>query len=98
MKLLDRYEFTNGKAFETFYLEAIDQQRMRLPECDVIAVGCVGDNTSRIEAMRPDEALILARLLIDAVQQVTEGYSIAEPVVYEQFSGERRVRQVDVGD
>lgn len=36
MKLIDRHEFTNGKAFEIYYLDAEDIARHNLPECDVI--------------------------------------------------------------
>ena len=74
MKLIDRYEFTNGKAFETYYLEPADTQRFEKPECDVIGLRRVADNLPDTMAiMRPDEALIQARMLIDAVNRVTNG-------------------------
>lgn len=75
MKLIDRYEFTNGRAFETWYLNARNLKRMNKPECDVIMF----DYGSGQMIMRPDEALIQARMLIDAVRRVTEGYSVDEP-------------------
>lgn len=79
MKLIDRYEFTNGKSIETYYLDANDTFLNKVPECDVIGLLRVGEDV-RMTLMRPDEALIQARMLIDAVRQVTEGYSISAPV------------------
>jgi hypothetical protein len=72
MKELNRYNFANGKAFSTRLLDADDQRRLSLPECDVIAMVRTDDKDYML-AMRPDEALILARLLIDAVEKVTGG-------------------------
>lgn len=79
MKLIDRYEFANGKAFEVYYLDANDQFLCKVPECDVIVFQMKGELEQSFIAMRPDEALIQARMLIDAVRQVTEGYSIGLP-------------------
>lgn len=77
MKLIDRHEFTNGKAFETYYLDAEDIARHNLPECDVIGF-CYDDERkgTQLFAMRPDEALIQARMLVDAVRKATSGYEI----------------------
>jgi len=80
MKELNRYDFSNDKAFVTELLSATDTKQMDVPECDVIGLTrCYADGHSSSWAMRPDEALILARLLIDAVWQVTEGYTVGEP-------------------
>lgn len=81
MKLIDRYTFTNGKAFETWYLDAEDLARHEMPECDVIGLRRVINESERehVTFMRPDEALILARLLIGAVHQVSEGYRVGPP-------------------
>lgn len=76
MKLLDKYEFTNGKVFESYLLEAADIARYNVPECDVIGLRRVGDDNDLMSVMRPDEALIQARMLIDAVNRVTSGYEI----------------------
>lgn len=82
MKLIDRYEFTNGKAFETYYLSPADTGRLEKPECDVIGLRRVADSLPDTMAiMRPDEALIQARMLIDAVNKVTEGYVTNIPKV-----------------
>lgn len=90
MKLIDRYEFTNGKAFETWYLEAADTQHHEVPECDVIGLRLLDPNgpvTPPLRVMRPDEALIQARMLIDAVHKATSGFEIK---LYESHNGERR--------
>lgn len=79
MRLIDRYEFTNGKAFETYYLDANDTFLNNVPECDVIGFQRISDKSSPMVVMRPDEALIQARMLIDAVREVTEGYTITSP-------------------
>lgn len=78
MKLIDRHEFLNGKAFETYFLEAADVRRYDVPECDVIGLRRVGEE-DRMTIMRPDEALIAARLLIGAVLNITEGYVTDKP-------------------
>jgi len=86
MKELNRYDFTNDKSFVMYLLSAGDTRRMRIPECDVIGfrrrvIGPIDGEQPEgpMMVMRPDEALILAKLLIDAVWQVTEGYTIGEP-------------------
>lgn len=78
MKLLDRHEFTNGKAFETWYLDAADTYKWKVPECDVIALVRLEENNenAKVTVMRPDEALIQARMLVDAVRRVSSGYEI----------------------
>lgn len=76
MKLLDRHEFTNGVLFETYLLEKQDTARYEVAECDVIGLRRVGDDSDLMSVMRPDEALIQARMLIDAVEKVTERYEI----------------------
>lgn len=80
MKLIDRHEFANNKAFETYYLDAEDIERHNLPECDVIGF-CYDDarHGTQLFAMRPDEALIQARMLVDAVRKVSEGYEVGQP-------------------
>lgn len=87
MKLLDKYEFTNGKAFETYLLERQDTARYNVAECDVIGLRRVGDDNDLMTVMRPDEALIASRMLIDAVQKMTEGYEIK---LYESHAGDRK--------
>ena len=91
MKLLDRYEFTNGERFETYYLDANDCYLNDVPECDVIGLLRVGEREedTRMTLMRPDEALIQARMLIDAVRQVTEGYTVSASAVDEVAIAER---------
>lgn len=87
MKLIDRYEFTNGRAFETYYLDAADTHRYDVAECDVVGLRRVGDDNDLMTVMRPDEALIQARMLIDAVHRATSGFEIK---LYESDAGEHR--------
>lgn len=87
MKLIDRHEFLNGKAFETYFLDANDCFLNDAPECDVI--GFLRDDGERrpMTLMRPDEALIQARMLIDAVHKATSSYEVR---LYESRQGERK--------
>lgn len=79
MKLLTCHEFTNSALLETYYLSPADQARFSVPECDVIGLRRVtAQGNDSMTVMRPDEALIMARMLIDAVREVTEGYEISE--------------------
>lgn len=78
MKQLNRYDFTNDRAFITYLLSQAELDQMDLPECDVIGLRRFKDREGPLMVMRPDEALVLARLLIDAVWQVTEGYTVGE--------------------
>lgn len=88
MRLIDRYEFTNGRLFETYLLEPADTARFNVPECDVIGLRRVKDEDDRMAVLRPDEALIQARMLVAAVEKVTGGYRVelksdTEPLVTE---------------
>jgi hypothetical protein len=94
MHLINSHRFLNDKLFETYFIERHETEHNDLPECDVIGFAYDdGNSGNRFLVMRPDEALILARLLIDAVYQVTEGYATDTPrkvVAYESVKGERR--------
>jgi hypothetical protein len=79
MKPIGRYNFTNDKSFETYYLSKDDAVRLNVPECDAIGLRRVADDDSHWTYMRPDEALILARLLIDAVHQTCDGFTVNQP-------------------
>lgn len=80
MKELNRYDFANDRHFATYLLSKTDTGRLNLPECDVVGLvrGPIDDRFPMM-SLRPDEALILARLLVDAVAQVTEEYKVGEP-------------------
>ena len=81
MKLINRHQFTNDALFETYHLNANDCYLNDVPECDVIALSCNNPErmTQTFLVIRPDEALIMAQLLIEAVYQVTEGYATSSP-------------------
>lgn len=79
MKELNRYDFTNDRAFITYLMSRAELDQANLPECDVIGLRRFKDCEGPLMVMRPDEALILARLLIDAVWQVTASYEVSEP-------------------
>jgi hypothetical protein len=79
MKPIGRYNFTNDKSFETYYLSKADTDRLGVPECDALGLRQVIEDDARWLYLRPDEALILARLLIDAVHQTCEGFTVTQP-------------------
>lgn len=80
MKLIERHSFTNDKAFEIFYLEEEDRRIFRAPPEDVIGMRRVyGKNETPMTVMRPDEALLMARMLVNAVHQLTSEYRVEEP-------------------
>lgn len=87
MKLINSHEFTNHARFETWLLERQDIARFNVPECDVIGLRRVTDLEDRMTVMRPDEALIAAQLLIGAVRETTEGYTVS---LLESSNGERK--------
>ena len=77
MKLLSRHEFTNSALLETYYLSRADQGRLSVPECDMIGLRRVSaDGEDRMTVIRPDEALIMARMLVEAVEKTTEAFEI----------------------
>lgn len=79
MQLINSHRFTNDRVFEMYHLSSADTRRYRVPECDVLGLRRVSGDDDRMTVMRPDEALILARLLVDAVHRVSEGYVTSEP-------------------
>lgn len=87
MKLIDRHVFTNNKRFETYLLEPADIARFNVPECDVIGLRRTDNDSDRMTIMRPDEALIAARLLVDAVYRVSEGYEVGQSLLGERKEG-----------
>lgn len=75
MKVLSRYEFVNDKAFETRYLNASDRKQAGIAECDGLALRIeLPDKDITTYYMRPDEALILARMLTDAVWRSSKSF------------------------
>ena len=75
MKTLSRYEFLNNRAFETRYLSPSERRQRGLPDCDTIAL--VTEHGQRdVLFLRADEALILARMLTDAVWKTCKTFEI----------------------
>jgi hypothetical protein len=103
MHLINSHRFANDALFEMYHLGADDHRERGLPECDVVAFYYNNpESMSRaFLAMRPDEALILARLLIDAVCQVTEGYDTNKPhgpIAYESVQGVRKPLKMEIAE
>jgi hypothetical protein len=76
MKTLGRFKFINRKEIRALYLSRTDQKRLKVPECDSLALCFIEGEDEHRTYLRPDEALIIARLLTDAVYQTTSAYEI----------------------
>ena len=76
MKKINQYKFTNGKVMEVSYMDKRAKKKQRFPSCDNLFFRWSDDNGKSFEGLgiRPDEALIIAKMLIDAVYKVTGGY------------------------
>jgi hypothetical protein len=73
MKQLNRYDFANDRHFAMHLLALGDTLVRNLPRCSVLAFESESpEDGPHYLHLRPDEALILARLLVDAVWQVME--------------------------
>lgn len=76
MKLINQYEFKNNKKFGTYFITNRDRKKYKtVPEVDNLMLmfgydgGKVDDSTKIF--IRPDEALMIAKMLVDAVWKIT---------------------------
>lgn len=79
MKTINEYKFKNKKIIRVEYINDKDRKGTKIPKCDVLLFHWSTDNGKSFGEgiyIRPDEALILAKQLIDGVYKVTDGYSI----------------------
>ena len=80
MKELYTHEYKNGKEISVSYVSRKYCKAHRIPDCDCIFLHF--DNHKKFNGdvhgwfMRPDEALETARMLIQAVHDVTLAYKI----------------------
>ncbi len=71
MKIINQYKFKNKKSFKVFYINNKDRKNNKIPKCDNLLLSF---NKTDGFYIRPDEALLLAKLLIDAVYKITGTY------------------------
>ena len=79
MKVINQYKFKNNKILQVVYLNRRDSKRKKFPDCDNILFHWSTDNGKTFSdglKIRPDEALIVAKMLIDAVYKTTKAYNI----------------------
>jgi hypothetical protein len=76
LKVLASHKFKNDKEILVAYLDRKDQRKMGVPEEDTLALTFITDEYERSYCIRPDEALIIIRLLAEAVDKSVKGYAI----------------------
>ena len=76
MKEIARHNFIkNGKSIVCYYLNSRAKKKAKVPDCDCICLSFEGIENTNI-FLRPDEALIVAKQLIESVYKTTIGYDI----------------------
>lgn len=76
MKVINRYKFANKKILEVCYIDSKDRGK-KIPWCDNLLFHWSRDGGKSFDDglyIRPDEALLIAKMLIDGVYKVTDGY------------------------
>lgn len=76
MKIINQYKFKNKKIIRLCYVSAKDREKTRTPRVDNILFEW-NINGKEFEGfyMRPDEVLMTAKQLIDAVYKITGSYN-----------------------
>lgn len=77
MRVLASHEFSNDKAIKVLLLDKDDQQRVGAPGPDVFVLARIDGERSKDTFLRPDEALIIIKLLSEALYKAVTGYEIA---------------------
>jgi hypothetical protein len=76
MKTINEYKFTNNKSFRTSYVSRKERKKIGIHKDDNICFDWYkGEGYDKGLYLRPDEALIIAKQLIDAVWKVTGAYA-----------------------
>lgn len=76
MKILSEYKFKNKKSIRVVYRTSKETKAKKLPDCDAFTLEFVVDGEVSGFGIRPDEMVIIIRLLSDALFQGIKTYSI----------------------
>jgi len=78
MKELTRHNFKrNGKSIAAYYLNSKARKKAKVPDCDCICLSFEHPDKEGTKIyLRPDEALLVARQMIESVYRVTNAYDI----------------------
>jgi hypothetical protein len=78
MKEITRHNFKrNGKSIAAYYLNGKARKKAKVPGCDCICLAFEHQDKDGTKIyLRPDEALLVARQMIEAVYSVTNAYEI----------------------
>lgn len=78
MKCINQYKFKNGKVIEVVWIQEKDRKKNpKIPYVDNLLFHWSVDNGKNFSDgiyIRPDEALIIAKQLVDAVYKITGDY------------------------
>lgn len=78
MKIINQYKFKNGKILQICLLNSKDKGK-KIPKVDDLLFHWSMDNGRSFEDglyIRADEALLIVKMLSDAVYKITKGYNI----------------------
>jgi hypothetical protein len=78
MKVLSSHKFENDKEIRVVRLTADDQKRLDVPECDVLGMAFRRDGRWKWLCFRPDEAVLMIRLLSEGLFESVQGYSLGK--------------------
>ena len=77
MKKINQYKFYNKKIIQVVWISQKDRKGTKIPYCDNLLFHWSLDGGKTFADglyIRPDEALLVAKQLIDAVYKTTGGY------------------------
>lgn len=76
MKILAEHKYKNDKAIRVLYLNSTDQRKLGVPKCDTLALCFEMDDHETRYYIRPDEAVLIIRLLSEGVFKSVRGYEV----------------------
>jgi len=78
MKAIAQHAFKNNKKkIVCYYLDKADRRKRKVPDCDCLCLSFESEGKGGVDIyLRPDEAILVARLLLDSVYKVTSDYKI----------------------
>lgn len=86
MKILSEYKFHNKKAIRLVYRTKKETKEIGLPICDAFVLEFDAGGEKTAVGLRPDEMVIIIRVLSDALFKGIENYDIGVLRGYNGFS------------
>jgi hypothetical protein len=76
MKTLSSYQYENDKEMRVVQLDAEDRKHLEVPDCDVLGMAVRSNGRWKWMCFRPDEAVLMVKLLSEAVFESVTEYKI----------------------